>query len=178
MNILDRLLLLVLSMIVAIFSFLFIFMPLPFLSSQYSEMLRSFIFESNGMTLISMVLLLLSLRFIFKITSSSTNSYDYVSKETEMGEIRISFNTIKTIALSSIRNIGSIKEAKIQVSNEGGEVSIDITASFAIDALIPEVSKEIQGNIKEAIERTAEINVKEVVVFVDDTNNSGKRRVG
>lgn len=178
MNLLDRLMLLIFSIIVAISSFAFLILALPFLPQQYSETLRRFIFESNGMTLISTVLLLLSLRLIFKTTASGVNSYNYISKETEMGEIRISFNTIKALALSSIKNIRGIKDAKAQINDSKGEVSIAVTASFTTGTLIPEVSKEMQKNIKESIEAMTEIIVKEVVVFVDETNNSDKRRVG
>ncbi|MDD4834380.1 MAG: alkaline shock response membrane anchor protein AmaP [Lutispora sp.] len=177
MNILDRLLLFIFSVIVAISSFVFVFLPLPFLPTQYREALHRFIFESNGIALISIILLMLSLRFIFKTTATGINAYNYISKETDMGEIRISFNTIKALSLSSIRNIDGIKDAKAQVDNTEGELSILITVGFIGGTKIPEVSKEIQRNVKELIEGTTEIRVKEVVVFVDETNNSNKRRV-
>lgn len=178
MNILDRLLLLIFSIIVAVSAFALVLLQLPFLPQQYSETLRRFIFESNGMALISIVLLMLSLRFIFKTTATGVSSYDYISKQTEMGEIRISFNTIKALALSGIKSTNGIKNARAQVSDSNGELSIVITAAFTTGVLIPEVSKEIQKNIKELVEATTEIIVKEVIVFVDETNNNNKRRVG
>lgn len=178
MNIIDRLLLLIFSIIVAIFSFALVLLVLPFMPAQYGKALHLFIFESKSMALIAIVLLLISLNFIFKTTEPGTNHTNYISKETEIGEIRISFSTIKSIALSSIKNVNEIKDAKAQVSDKNGEVSIIITAGFTTGAIIPDISKDIQKRVKNIIETTVEIAVKEVIVFVEETNNSSKRRVG
>ncbi|SHI92857.1 alkaline shock response membrane anchor protein AmaP [Lutispora thermophila] len=175
---LDRLLLLIFSVIVAIFSFALVLLALPFMPSQYSEALHLFIFESNSMILIAIILMLIALRFIFKTTEQKINNVNYISKETEIGEIRISFNTIKSIALSSIKNINEVKDVKAQVNDKNGEVSIIITACFLTGAVIPDVSKDIQNRVKEYIETTVEVKVKEVIVFVEEANNSSKRRVG
>jgi len=178
MNTVDRLLLLVFSIVVAVFSFSLLLLALPFIPVKYVEVLRLFIFESNIMALLAIILLLLSLKFIFKSTESGSNYSNYVSKETEYGEIRISYNTIKTVALSSIKGINEIKEAKAQINDRNGEVSILINAAFSTGAIIPQISRDIQKKVKELVEATTEISVKEVLVFVEENNNSSKRRVG
>jgi len=178
MNTVDRLLLLVFSMVVAIFSFSLLLLALPFIPAKYVEVLRLFIFQSNSMALLAIILLLLALKFVFKSTESGNNCSSYISKETEIGQIRISYNTIKTLALSSINGIKEIKEAKAQINNKNGEVSIIISASFSTGAIIPQIAKDMQKKVKDMIETTTEVNVKEVLVFVEETNNSSKRRVG
>jgi len=178
MNTVDRLLLLVYSIVVAVFSFSLLLLALPFIPAKYVEVLRLFIFESNSMSLLAIILLLLALKFIFKTTESGVNYSSYISKETEIGEIRISYSTIKSIALSSIKGINEIRDAKAQINDKNGEVSILINAAFSTGAIIPEISKDIQNKIKELVEETTEIKVKEVVVFVEEANNSSKRRVG
>jgi len=178
MNVFNRSVLLIFALLVAVFSLLLLLLALPFIPMQYEEALRKFIFDSDVTTLFAVIMLLLSVKFIFNAMESS-GKYDYhITNRTELGEIKISFDTIKSIALSSIKNINSIKEAKAQVKDNKGDISIIVNVVFATGTIIPELSKQIQNSVKEAVESATEVAIKEVIVIVEESNNYGKRRVG
>lgn len=178
MNVFNRFVLLIFAILVAAFSLALLLLALPFIPMQYEEALSRFIFDSDLITLFAVIMLLLSLKFIFNAMESDS-TYDYhITNRTELGEIKISFDTIKSIALSSIKNINSIKEAKAQIKDNKGDISIIITVVFATGTIIPELSKQIQNSVKEAVESATEIAIKEVIIIVEESNNYGKRRVG
>ena len=90
-----------------------------------------------------------------------------VSKHTNIGEIRISLNSIENIALTTSRRINGVRDTKAFVKRQEDTVSITIRTMVLPDIVIPAVSEEIQDRVKRAVEENAGIEVKNVKVQVE-----------
>lgn len=177
MNTIDRLILFIFSAIVAVISLITAFLPLPFFPSSFSKAINNFIFESNTISLLSIVIFILSLRFLLKSYKIESATYNYIERESELGKIRISYNTLRALALSGVKKVKGVKDVLVNIDTIEGEVIIKLTVSFYGDVIIPEASSELQSVIKEVVEGTSGLIVREITVLVDETNNTGKRRV-
>ena len=177
MNTIDRLMLFLFSIIIAIISLIMAFIPLPFLPSSIKDIIARFILESNGVSIISIILLILSLRFLFKSYNLESSTYNYIESSNEFGLVKISYDTLKLIAHTGVKKVKGVKDAiiNIDVADEG--IVVDVIVSFYNDVIIPEASADLQKNIKEAIEKITEKNVGKVIITVDERNNTSKRKV-
>jgi uncharacterized alkaline shock family protein YloU len=91
-----------------------------------------------------------------------------VSKKTEIGEIKVSLNSIESIALAATKRLSGIKEAKANVFKGVEGVTVIIKAIVLSDVNIPILSEDIQVKVKKTIEDTSGIRVIEVKVVVDN----------
>ncbi|HEY9061312.1 MAG TPA: alkaline shock response membrane anchor protein AmaP [Pseudobacteroides sp.] len=91
-----------------------------------------------------------------------------VSKKTEIGEIKVSLNSIESIALAATKRLSGIKEAKAHVYKGVEGVTVIIKAIVLADVNIPILSEDIQVKVKKTIEDTSGIRVLEVKVVVDN----------
>lgn len=177
MNTIDRLMLFIFSAVVAVISLITAFLPLPFFPPSFSNAISNFIFKSNKISLLSIIIFILSLRFLLKSYKIESDTYNYIETESELGKIRVSYNTLRALALSGVKRVKGVKDVLINIDTIEGEVIIKLTVSFYGDVIIPGASSELQSVIKEVVEKTSGLVVREVTVLVDETNNTSKRRV-
>ncbi len=86
----------------------------------------------------------------------------------QIGEIRISFQTIENMALRVSREIHGIKETTAKVSTTEQGLVIALRLKVIPDLQIPNLSAELQNKIKEYIEDKTGSPVNEVKVFVEN----------
>lgn len=91
-----------------------------------------------------------------------------ISKKTEIGEIKVSLNSIESIALAATKRLSGIKEAKANVYKGMEGVTVVIKAVVLSDVNIPILSEDIQVKVKKTVEDTSGIRVIEVKVIVDN----------
>ena len=126
--------------------------------------------------LISMIFFVLSMIFLL---SGFKNDRDKkgVSKYTNIGEIRISLNSIESIALSSARKLMGVRDAKAYVSQLNDGVSVSIKMVALPDINLPTLSEDIQVKVKGSIEEASGIKVNDVKVVIDNIHTGYKARV-
>jgi uncharacterized alkaline shock family protein YloU len=117
--------------------------------------------------LIALIFFVLSITFLFSGIKSNRDK-KAVSKYTNIGEIKISLNSLENIALNTVRRLSGIKESKAYVSRSGDNVSIAIKVIVMPDINIPALSEEIQSRVKKAVEDSSGISVAGVKVMVDN----------
>lgn len=91
-----------------------------------------------------------------------------ISKFTEIGEIKISLNSIETIALSASKRLSGIKDSKAYVYKGVEGVTIVVRTVALSDINIPTLSEDIQVRVKKTVEEISGIKVNEVKVIVDN----------
>lgn len=91
-----------------------------------------------------------------------------ITKKTEIGEIKVSLNSIESIALAATKRLSGIKEAKAYVYKGMEGVTVVIKAVVLSDVNIPILSEDIQVKVKKTVEDTSGIRVIEVKVIVDN----------
>lgn len=129
-----------------------------------------------GMFIISLVFFALS--FVFLLSGfKRRKDKKAVSKYTNIGEVKISLNSIENIALSAARKNASIREAKAYVYNLIEGVMVILRVVALPDANLPSLSEDIQIRVKTAIEECSGINVDEVKVVIENIYTGYKSRV-
>lgn len=123
----------------------------------------------SGIIIAVIALFLLVSAGVFLIAGIRTNrDKKAVSKYTNIGEVKISLNSIENIALSVANQMSSIKDLKAFVAKMDDNVSITIKGSVLPDVNIPLVSSELQEKVKNAVEENSGIGVADVRVFIED----------
>ncbi|GAE87655.1 hypothetical protein JCM21531_1043 [Acetivibrio straminisolvens JCM 21531] len=100
-----------------------------------------------------------------------------ISKYNNVGEVRISLNTIESIALAASRKLGGVKDNKAYVTKQGDNVVISIKTIVMPDINIPALLEDIQMKVKKSVEETTGIGVNEVKVSVENIYTGYRSRV-
>lgn len=170
MNIFFRILLAIYAFFLTIISA--ILMLIPFRNEILDRIyyLALHILESKYLTLIfllvSFLFFVLSLCFLLSGFKSNKDK-KAVSKYTNIGEIKISLNSIENIALNTSRRVNGVRETKATITKSEDNVSITLKAIVLPDVNIPALSEELQVKIKEAVEETSGIKVDSVRIIVE-----------
>ena len=172
MNILFRVLLTIYGFCLAVLSFIAASIAV---NTAIFNRIAIFMFESvlpSGrarviLFIIAMVFFVLSITFLL---SGIRNNKDKksVSKYTNIGEIKISLDSIESIALAASKKLNGIKETKAYVSKIDGGVSINLRTIIFGDVNIPKLSEDIQVKVKNSVEDATGINVNDVKVIVEN----------
>ncbi|NLD48180.1 MAG: alkaline shock response membrane anchor protein AmaP, partial [Clostridiaceae bacterium] len=100
-----------------------------------------------------------------------------ISKFNNVGELRISLNTIESIALAASRKLNGVKDTKAYVVKNGESVSILVKAVVLSEINIPALMEDIQIKVKRSVEETSGIIVNNVRVSVENIYTGYKSRV-
>ncbi len=168
MNTVDKLLITILSVIVAIISLVTSLLPLAFFPQSLKDLMNTFIFHSREIAIFSVIIFAISLRLLIKIFRKRITP-DYIIKENEFGKVKITFNALKELADFGIKKIEGVKNAIVNISFDNKDIIIKVAVSFYPDIVISKATKEIQEVIKFIIENNTAISIKEVFVLVDST---------
>ena len=96
----------------------------------------------------------------------------YICAENENGTVRISSNSIENIALALSKRFQGVKDAKAKVTFRDQKVEIAIKLTVVPDINIPGLCKSIQERVKESVEASMEIKVKEISVNVEGVHTA------
>ena len=131
-------------------------------------------------TLFIFALLFLFLN-LFYLASGLSDDKDKkaISRSTNIGEIRISLNTIENIAHAASRKLTGVRETKATVIRFDDSVSISVRVVVLPDINIPALSEDLQVKVKNSVEETSGVRVSDVKVYVDNihTGTGYKSRV-
>lgn len=117
--------------------------------------------------IIALSLVIISFCMMFLCTNSKESST--VVKATENGNIRISLETVNTIAAKAVKGIQPVRDVKVNaVSTEKGMV-INVKIALMNDSVIPEVTIQVQNVVKNQVENIVGLMVNEVPVLVDNS---------
>jgi uncharacterized alkaline shock family protein YloU len=115
---------------------------------------------------VSLVFFILSMMFLLSGARSNKDKRA-VSKHTNIGEIRISLNSIENIAFNTSKKVNGIRDSKISVTKLEEGVDIVVRIVIMPDLSIPAISEDLQERVKKAVEETSGVVVKQVKVIVD-----------
>lgn len=181
MNILFRILLTVYAFcltIISVIAMLVTFKPVLF--DNISFYLSENVLQNYGpkiiMFSIAFIFFVLSLVFLLSGFKSGKDK-KAVSKYTNIGEIKISLNSIENIALTASRKLMGVKETRAYVTKLDDSIMVLIKAVVLPDINIPSLSEDIQTRVKSSIEESSGIKVNEVKVLIENIYTGYKSRV-
>ncbi len=98
-------------------------------------------------------------------------------KETEIGSIRVSVNTLDALAQKAVRSFNEIKDVKTFILIEDAGIRVRLKVNIMPEVKMPELTQTIQAKVKEYIEEYSGILVKAVHIYVDNQLSTAKSRV-
>lgn len=118
---------------------------------------------------ISALLILLAVKCIFFNADSNgtSSSKDGILLENDNGKLLVSKDTIESLANSVVKNYQTAQNVmtKVELDNENN-VSIFITLFVYPDAVIKELTVSLQRDVKAAIKKSLDLEVKDVNVRI------------
>jgi uncharacterized alkaline shock family protein YloU len=115
-------------------------------------------------SIIGLFLLFFSLKLLLSGISSGNKAKMGIIKPGEHGDIKISIEAFESLSLRAVKQVSGIKDVKVKIALGEGDITVYARLLAVPDVNIPRVVTEIQSKIKNYIESTTEINVKEVKV--------------
>ncbi|RAL26560.1 alkaline shock response membrane anchor protein AmaP [Thermoflavimicrobium daqui] len=127
---------------------------------------------------VSIFVLLVSLRFLgFGLLKISKDAG--VDRVTEIGNIRISLETIENVAVKSARRVRGVRDLTARIRHDAKTSTVDIGLKIIVDGEIPiqEVSEQLQRTVKDQVETIAGVHVDQVPVYVAKTIQANRAKI-
>ena len=152
MDILNRFILTVYAFVVTVWSIIAMLVTLwPAVFDRVAYFFATNVVRYGRYTLLCFVVELFffctSVVFLLSGLKSSKRKSPIV-KDTLLGQVKISLDTIESIVLGTIRKMPFVKESKVYVENRKGKVFIVIKLIIAMDINIPTLVEEVQQKSK------------------------------
>ena len=123
------------------------------------------------------VLMLLALKGLFFTSKPQDNGKNGIILENTSGKLVISKESLENLIASVTKEIpGADTVASKTILDKDRNLIVYVTAVVSKDVMIKDISNELQRRIKEAMKRTADLDVKEVNIRIK--NITSKRVKG
>lgn len=177
MKFLDRVALKIFSLIIIILVIILSLILIGILDS--SIITKQFAILSDGGDIaikitigVFVFLTLLALKGLFFTSKPENNGKDGIILENSNGKLVISKESLENLIASVIKEIpGADSVSSKTILDRDRNLIIYVTAIVSKDIMIKDVSNEIQDRIKEAMKRTADLDVKEVNIRIKNITN-------
>ncbi len=118
-------------------------------------------------------LLLMVLQFSGGKKSSMPRS---VMLQSEEGEVRVSLNAIDILVRQSASQVKGVKEIKTSFFDLEDGLGVQIRAAVTAEHSIPELSTQVQKEVKEHVMNIAGVSIDEVRVLIETVATGGRSR--
>jgi len=120
---------------------------------------------------ISIVLILLAIKCIFfnSFSTEQMKGKEGIVLDNENGKLLVSKNTIENLTNSVVKSFDSAENAmtKVELDKENN-IKVYITLYVKPDAIIKELTNKLQEDVRAAIKRSLDFDVKEVNIRIKD----------
>jgi uncharacterized alkaline shock family protein YloU len=169
-KILDRFLLFIYSLFVLIAAATILLAVFSLIPVEHTNKYIESVCNNNSLAYsvigISVLLILISIRFLYVSLRRSRAQASFIDMRTEHGEICISLETVENLSLKAAGRVKGIKDlrARIKVNEAGLHIALRTTIDG--DRSIPEMTEEMQNAVKLHVEEVTGVPVADVSVFV------------
>lgn len=176
MKFLEKLALILFSLIVSVISITLILIMLDIVQVSVVTKTISLILKdefSIKLTIgISIIALLLAVKCIFFGTDPADDGRNGVTLENGSGKLVISKESLENIIANIVKDVQGIEAISSRtILDKNNNLIVYVTTLVSKDMMIKEVSVQIQDKIKEALSKTADLEVKQVNVKVKNITN-------
>ncbi len=175
MGVFDRIILTVLTLIVALFSAVMIILATGWLVPL--EILQATLVDEAGRWLIGSlagVTFIIAVRFIYYGFHRAGADQTLVH-ESDLGEVRISISAVENLVRRVARQVKGVRDVRGWVQPEGGRLHVRLRAVISPDVSVPDVSGDIQGAVRDCLKNVVGVESGEVRVFVENISNEARR---
>ncbi|MCR8843163.1 alkaline shock response membrane anchor protein AmaP [Paenibacillus sp. SC116] len=115
---------------------------------------------------VAAVVFLISLRMFILSIKRDSSAMTSIDQRTEFGDIKISLETIENVSLKAAARVRGTKDLKARIRAIDSGLDITIRAVVDGETSIPEMTAEVQRNVKEYVQDITGIPVSLVSVYV------------
>jgi len=128
------------------------------------------------LALLSVLLLIISFKYLF-LSMVPSKIQSILLKNTDMGMIRVSVNTLDSIAQKAVRSFAEVKDVKTSVIPAADGVRVRVVLFIMPEVNIPELTLTVQTKVKEQIENISGIAAKEIQVYVENVPTAQRGKI-
>ncbi|WP_027417571.1 alkaline shock response membrane anchor protein AmaP [Aneurinibacillus terranovensis] len=185
MNLFDRFVLTLYSLALVVISLFVMAMSLNLISYQWIVNGIEDVYSSTQTSLIyfvaAVIFLIISVKFLLTSLRGSGQRRDAAShtvrKPTELGDVRITLETLESLALHAARRVRGVRDLKVKIRPEESGTFVHVRTLVDGETPIPDLIAQVQQKIKEHVESIAGITITEVTVTVTDVASGAGGRV-
>lgn len=175
MKIVDRLVLTLYSLVIAVISLVLIIIPFNILGLINIKVVISLVQSMNGnylYSLIGLIFFIVSIRFLLSgiIGTKDAKKESFLVMKNEYGEVIIYSNTIVGLVENIVDGFSGIKNINTSVNLFDGQIEVLMKGEVLPEINIPEKTKELQMKVKEYLEDTTGAKVGEIKVEINNVS--------
>ncbi len=175
MKFIDRMILCIFSVLILVFAILFSCVIFGWLDLTTIYLLLSNALQNqvtcNVLIGVNIVLIIMALKGIFFESGSFQEEYsnDGILLQNEDGKLLITRDTITSIVNSVVSGFDSVKDVETKITlSENNDLLITLSLEVDENAVIKELSNNIQIKVKDAIKKSIDVDVKSLDIRVKD----------
>jgi len=182
-KILDRFLLFVYSLFFLVASIIGLSVVITWIpksaTKEFIENVYHDPFTAYTVLTVLVLLTLMSVRLFYISVRRTRTEAPFIAERTEIGEFRISLETIENLSMKAASKVRGVKDLRIRVNVSPPGLEIEVRTIVDGERIIPELTSEIQSAIKDSIEEITGYPVVSVSVYVANTvqSTTSSRRV-
>ena len=176
MKILEKIALVLFSIIISVISIVMILVMLKLISVSVITSTILLLLGNDlafkitlGITIVS---LLLAIKCIFFRTKPEDDGRNGVILENSNGKLLISKESLENLIANVVKEVQGIEAVSSRtILDKDNNVVVYVTTLVSKDMMIKDVSSQIQYKIKQALKKTADLEVKQVNIKVKNITN-------
>lgn len=179
MKIIDRLILALYSICIAVLSLILMILPLDYAGIINVKDVVNLIYAMKGnyiYSLIGLIFFIVSLRFLLSgiIGSKDSKKESFLIMNNEYGEIVIYAHTIVGLVENIVDGFSGIRKIDTNVDLSNGVIYILMKGEILPEINIPKVTKELQLKVKESLENTTGAQVGEIKIEINNVSHPSR----
>ncbi|MDD4067128.1 MAG: alkaline shock response membrane anchor protein AmaP [Clostridia bacterium] len=176
MKIIDKIALIVFSVIMLVISIIYVLVYFNVMDYELFLNGINSIFQNNpGKSIVlavAIISIILSLKAILFEGDYEKKVKSMIQIKSEIGLLQIMPNTIENIAMIALSNYTNISDVATKMQSKDDGIVINVSLSVLPDTNITELVEELQSVVKEKIETQTSAKVIEVNIIIKNVNKN------
>ena len=136
--------------------------------AEFISAIRSNAFFTVCAVAVAVLLIVICFSMMFLCTGKAAAA-STVIKSTEHGVIRVSVDSINSIALKTVKKLSYVRDCRVNTRVEEAGLTVLVRVALVNDTVIPEATTEIQQGVKSELESIVGLQVAGVPILVDNS---------
>ncbi len=177
MGIIDRIILSIYTLLLAILAFGVILLSLRLISLDLVWTTLTLIYGQWEAGLVGSIFFLVSIRLLLAgLRSRARGEKDTIIHHTDMGDVHISLEAVKNLVEKTARHTRGVRGVKVSVNHDAQGLKIYLKSVVSPESNVPTVSEEIQKRVHEYIKNTVGVEPADVRILVENISNDFKTK--
>jgi len=180
MRIMDRILLAVYTVLIIILSIVAIAVSLHLIPLETMYAYIQSVYDSLQIAIVVLIISLLFLIISLELLLSGVRHKaprGALLKADESGSVMLSISAIDSMVQRSARMIEGVRDIRSSVSVDADGTKIMLSVQVEQDVNIPELTDNLQAQVKEYLEKYGGIKIKSLAVRIDSISPANRNRV-